>query len=112
MKTKITILFFAVISAVALAFGNKDSLNQNTLEAENTATSTNHYLKPGMSASDALNASNYQSTLPDGIECGEADEVPCLYIFTPSVQYPTFQDLLNSKNTTTVVTDADEKREQ
>mgnify|MGYP000937113671 CR=1 FL=1 len=111
-KKRIIASAFAITLAVSMVFGTKASISQNTVETKKAPTATNHYLKAGMSATDALNASNYQSTLPTGITCGGDPEVPCRYSFTPSEQYPTFQDFLNSKNSTTVVTSADETREQ
>jgi hypothetical protein len=109
MFKRMMIPMIAAMVAVTLAFGTNDSGPKKT---DNKKLIENYYLKAGMSAQQALTATNYQSTLPSGITCGGTPEVPCHYEFIPTQDYPTFQDLLDSKNTSSVVADANEKREQ
>lgn len=107
MFKKLLIPMIAVMAAVGLAFGMSAFTTQKT----GSKIIEDYYLKAGMNAQDALTATNYQSTLPTGITCGGSPEVPCHYIFEPG-DYATFQDFLNSKNTSSVVDDANETREQ
>lgn len=108
MFKRMMIPMVAAMVAVTLAFG----MNNSSTKKADSKLIENYYLKAGMTAQQALIATNYQSTLPSGITCGGEPEVPCHYEFTPTQAYPTFQDLLNSKTEGSVVTDADEQREE